>query len=143
MSFSKWRSLAAHHARSNTGGQGDFAMQVKVVGDNHVKATAEVARDVEASAETALKRFGQQITRVEVHLADQNSHKRGGSDKQCTVEAHVAGLQAIAATGNGSTVKQAVDDALDKLVAQLEHKLGRLGERKGRTAMGGEGAVEE
>src|SRR4051794_31319030 len=70
-----------------------FAMQVKVVGDNHVKATAELARDVEASAETALKRFGQQITRVEVHLADENSHKRGDSDKQCTVEAHVAGLQ--------------------------------------------------
>ena len=56
-------------------------MQVKVVGDNQVKGTVEVARDVEASVETALRRFGQQITRVEAHLADQNSHKRGDSDK--------------------------------------------------------------
>jgi hypothetical protein len=45
----------------------------------------------------------------------------------------------VAATGNGGTLNQAVDAALDKLVAQLDHKLGRLGERKGRTAMGGEG----
>ena len=114
-------------------------MQVNVIGDNHVKGSAELAREVESRVETALRRFGQQITRAEVHLSDENSHKRGDSDKQCTVEAHVAGLQAVAATGNGGTVKQAVDDSLDKLVAQLEHKLGRLGERKGRTAMGGEG----
>ena len=113
-------------------------MQVKVIGDNHVKGTAEVAQDIESSVEAALRRFGQQITRVEAHLSDENSHKHGNSDKQCTVEAHVAGLQAIAATGNGATLKQAVAEALDKLVAQLEHKLGRLGERKGRTAMGGE-----
>jgi ribosome-associated translation inhibitor RaiA len=72
-------------------------------------------------------------------LADENAHKRGDHDKQCTVEAHVAGLQALAATGNGGSLHQAVDEALNKLVAQLDHKLGRLGERKGRTAMGGEG----
>ena len=114
-------------------------MQVKVIGDNHVRGTAGLAQEVETSVESALRRFGKQITRVDVHLADENSHKRGDNDKQCTVEAHVAGLQAVAATGNGGNLHQAVDVALDKLVAQLEHKLGRLGERKGRTAMGGEG----
>ena len=113
-------------------------MQVKVIGDNHVRGSADLAREIESSAEAALKRFGKQITRIEVHLADENSHKRGDNDKQCTVEAHVAGLTAVAATGNGGTLNQAVAGALDKLVAQLEHKLGRLGERKGRTAMGGE-----
>ncbi|MBW8886071.1 MAG: HPF/RaiA family ribosome-associated protein [Planctomycetia bacterium] len=113
-------------------------MQVKVIGDNHVRGTAGLAQEVETSVEAALKRFGQQITRVEAHLSDENSHKRGDNDKQCTLEAHVAGLQAIAATGNGSTLNQAVHESINKLVAQLDHKLGRLGERKGRTAMGGE-----
>jgi ribosome-associated translation inhibitor RaiA len=113
-------------------------MQVKVIGDNHVRGSADLARDIEGSTEAALKRFAKQITRVDVHLADENSHKRGDNDKQCTVEAHVAGLSAVAATGNGGTLSQAVAGALDKLVAQLEHKLGRLGERKGRAPMGGE-----
>jgi ribosome-associated translation inhibitor RaiA len=117
-------------------------MQVNVIGDNHVKGTADVAGEVESSVEAALKRFGAQITRVEAHLSDVNSHKSGHSDKQCTVEAHVAGLQAIAATGNGGSLDQAVAEALDKLVAQLERKLGKLGEQKGRTAMGGEGTEE-
>lgn len=113
-------------------------MQVQVIGDNHVRGSAELAREIESSVETALRRFVPQITRVEAHLSDENSHKRGDNDKHCTLEAHVAGLQAVAATGDGATLKQAVDDAIDKLIAQLEHKLGRLSERKGRTAMGGE-----
>jgi len=118
-------------------------MQVKVIGDNHVRGSADLTQDVEGSVEAALKRFGPQITRVEVHLSDENSHKRSDNDKQCTVEAHVAGLQAVAATGNGGSLNQAVGQALDKLVAQLDHKLGRLADRKGRTAMGGEGLEGE
>jgi ribosome-associated translation inhibitor RaiA len=85
-----------------------------------------------------LKRFASQITRVEVHLADENSHKTGTIDKKCTLEARVSGLQAVAATASGGTVEQAIDAALDKLVAQLDHKLGRLGQRKGRAPMGDE-----
>ena len=49
-------------------------MQVKVIGDNHVRGSADLAREIESSAEAALKRFGKQITRVEVHLADAGRH---------------------------------------------------------------------
>jgi ribosome-associated translation inhibitor RaiA len=113
-------------------------MQVQVIGDNHVHGSATLASEVQTSVETALARFSPQITRVEAHLADENSHKRGDNDKRCILEAHVAGLQAIAATATAATLDQAIDEALDKLVAQLEHKLGRLNDRKGRMAMGGE-----
>jgi ribosome-associated translation inhibitor RaiA len=115
-------------------------MLVRVTTDNHIRGGENLAGDVEASVESALKRFGAQVTRVEVHLADENSHKRGDNDKKCTLEARLSGLQPVAATGTGANLDQAVNDALDNLVAVLERKLGRLGERKGRPAYGDETA---
>jgi ribosome-associated translation inhibitor RaiA len=115
-------------------------MLVRVTRDNHIRGREELQRDVETSLESALRRFGPQVTRIEVHLADENSHKGGNSDKKCTLEARLAGLQPVAATSNGASLDQAFDGALDKLVALLERKLGRLGERKGRPGFGDEPA---
>jgi len=113
-------------------------MLVRVTTDNHIQGSNQLVQDVESSVASALRRFDPQLTRIEVHLSDQNSHKRSDNDKICTLEARLAGLQPVAATGNGANLEQAVHSALDKLVALLEHKLGRLGERKGRSAYGDE-----
>jgi ribosome-associated translation inhibitor RaiA len=113
-------------------------MLVRVTTDNHIPASDHLVGDVESNVESALRRFAPQVTRVEVHLADENSHKRSDSDKKCTLEARLAGLQPVAATANAANIEQALSGALDKLVALLEHKLGRLGERKGRPAFGDE-----
>ena len=115
-------------------------MLVRVITDNHIHGGQELQDQVEGTVNEALRRYGTQITRVEIHLADENSKKNGGNDKKCTAEAHVAGLQAVTSHGGGDTLLQAVDNALDKLIAQLEHKLGRLGDRKGRAPMGEEQA---
>src|SRR2546421_6302473 len=74
-------------------------MLVHVITDNHlhIRSREELAGEVESSVQSALSRFASQITRVEVHLSDENAQKGGDHDKKCTVEARVAGLQAIAA----------------------------------------------
>jgi ribosome-associated translation inhibitor RaiA len=113
-------------------------MLVQIITDNHIHSRDGLANEVEASIRAELDRYSTQITRVEAHLADENSKKGGGDDKKCTLEARVAGVQAMAATGNGGSVDQAVAAALDKLVAQLDHKLGKLSDRKGRPSMGGD-----
>lgn len=113
-------------------------MLVHITTDNHIHGGENLTRDVEATITEALRRFTPQLQRVEVHLADENSHKSGDNDKRCTIEARLAGIQPFAASGNGATLDQAVDSALDKLIHQLDHKLGRLAERKGRASMGDE-----
>ena len=115
-------------------------MLVHLTTDNHIQGREELGRRIETTVTDALHRFTPQLQRVEVHLADENSHKSGDSDKRCTLEARLAGLSPVAASSNGNNLDQAVDGALDKLIAQLDHKLGRLGERKGRTSMGDEAA---
>jgi ribosome-associated translation inhibitor RaiA len=113
-------------------------MLVHTITDNHIHGGENLVRDIETTVTEALRRFMPQLQRVEVHLADENSHKSGASDKRCTIEARLAGLQPVAASSNGNNLDQAVDGALDKLIHQLDHKLGRLGERKGRPSMGDE-----
>jgi ribosomal subunit interface protein len=113
-------------------------MLVHITTDNHIHAGENLSRDVETTVTESLRRFLPQLQRVEVHLADENSHKSADNDKRCTIEARLAGMQPLAASANGANLHQAVDGALDKLVHQLDHKLGRLGDRKGRTSMGDE-----
>lgn len=73
-----------------------------------------------------LKRFEQQITRVEVHFSDEDGIKDGVNDKRCMVEARLAGMQPIAVTNQANTHEQAMVGALDKLRSALEKTTGRL-----------------
>jgi len=76
--------------------------------------------------EEALSRFSDQITRVEVHLSDENSHKSGQNDKRCLMEARLEGRRPTAVTHQAATLGQAVDGAADKLQKVIESTLGRL-----------------
>lgn len=113
-------------------------MHVQVNTDNHVEGRDELIRDVQATVEEALGRFGGQLTRVEVHLKDANSHKSGPNDKHCTMEARPAGMQPIAVTHAASSLDQAVDGAARKLKTTLDRTLGKLSDRRGDTPYGGE-----
>jgi hypothetical protein len=53
-------------------------MRVQLKTDRHIDAHDELAHQVETVMEGTVGRFADQITRVEVHLSDENSHKGGG-----------------------------------------------------------------
>ena len=74
----------------------------------------------------ALNRFSDQITRVEVHLSDENAHKEGSDDKRCLLEARLKGMKPIAVSHNAETLDFAVSGAIDKLMKTLESTIGKL-----------------
>jgi hypothetical protein len=74
----------------------------------------------------ALSRYSTHITRVEVHITDENGNKEGKNDQRCLIEARIEGAQPIAVTNNADTIEQAVKGATDKLKSALETVLGRL-----------------
>ena len=55
-------------------------MQVLVNTDSSIKGGQNLNSLVEATVEEALARFGTQVTTVQVHLSDANSHKKGDND---------------------------------------------------------------
>ena len=73
-----------------------------------------------------LSRFSEHITRLEVHLSDENGYKDGQNDKRCMLEARVEGRQPIAVTNEANNYELAVSGAIDKLKSVLETKLDRL-----------------
>ena len=104
-------------------------MQIQVRTDSHIEGGEKLKDFVKDTVAGSLARFGEQITRVQVHLQDVNSHKPGDNDKRCALEARVAGIQPLGVSNQDATVEQALSGALDKLQSRLDTTLGKLGRR--------------
>lgn len=114
-------------------------MQIQVNTDNHTQGSAELSLQVESVLETALARYGDRVTRVEVQLNDENSsHKTSGNDKRCVLEARLAGLQPITVSDHGASIEQALSGAASKLQKALDRVLGKRDNPKGRTSFAGD-----
>jgi len=101
-------------------------MQILVNTDDHTDGNSELTHQVEAVVEAALGRFRDRITRVEVHLADDNGRQKfGDNDKLCVMEARLAGIPPIAVSHTGSSLEQALDGAAGTLEKTLKRTLGR------------------
>jgi len=110
-------------------------MQIQINTDHNIQGYESAAATVRGTVENVLARFSTHITRVEVHLGDENANKRGGDDKRCMMEARVEGHSPVAVTHHAATIGQAIDGAAEKLLHRLEHTLGRLHSHRGNGAM--------
>ncbi len=93
--------------------------------DHNIAGTEALREPLIALITEELSRYSAHITRVEVHLTDQDGKKHGQEDKRCVLEARLEGMQPIAVTKDAGSRDQAVAGALDKLKASLETVLGR------------------
>lgn len=101
-------------------------MDVIVNTDSSVKGDATLSEAVETAVRRGIAHFADRITRVEVHLSDENSHKHGSADKRCTIEARIAGRAPTAVTHNASDMTKSVSGAVDKLRRALDTVFGKL-----------------
>jgi ribosome-associated translation inhibitor RaiA len=99
-------------------------MQVQINTDHNIEGHEALAAQVSEVVESALSRVSDHITRVEVHVNDENSDKHGQSDKRCMMEARLECRQPIAVTHQAATLDQALDGAADKLTRLIESTLG-------------------
>ncbi len=109
-------------------------MKIQLNTDDHVNGSAALAAQVTATVEQALGRFREHVTRVEVHLSDENAGKSGPKDQRCMLEARLEGRQPVAVTDQAETLQQAVHGAAQKLVRLLDSTLGRLNEHRQKTS---------
>ncbi len=105
-------------------------MKIQFNTDNNITGTEKLTVPLEAMLSEGLRRFSSQITRLEVHLADENGNKHAENDKRCMIEARLEGLKPIAVTNHGNTYTESVEGAINKLITSLDTKLGRLESNK-------------
>jgi len=113
-------------------------MKIQVHTDSTIEGSAGLSQHVESVVHDTLDRFGDQLTRVEVHLRDVNGPRVAGDDKRCLMEARLAGRQPTVVTHDAPNLEVAIDGAAQKLERSLDSLLGKLGQRKGRGSYGGE-----
>lgn len=101
-------------------------MQIQVNSDNHIQGDARLQEWVRTVVEGAVEHYQEDLTRVEVHLADENGQKSGPADMRCQMEARPKGHQPISVTHKAETLELAIDGAAEKLSHALEHLFGRL-----------------
>lgn len=81
--------------------------------------------------QSALSRISEHITRVEVHLSDENSDKKAGHDAmRCMIEARIEGRQPIAVTHRAASLDLSINGAADKLTRLIETTVGRPREQR-------------
>ena len=103
-------------------------MHIQVNTDKNVPGHEATAQRVREILEHNLDRFADQVTRLEVHLSDENSaSKFGAIDKRCLIEARLAGRPPTVASDLASSVEHAVTGAARKMASLLETELGRAG----------------
>jgi ribosome-associated translation inhibitor RaiA len=76
--------------------------------------------------EEKLKRFESHLTRIEVHLSDENGEKEGKNQILCMLEARMEGRQPIAVTCKADVPEKAISSAIDKLTSSLTTIIGRI-----------------
>ena len=106
-------------------------MQILIYTDNHIKAHEAMVERLTNAVQHALKRFDQHITRVQVHVKDENGPKAGPHDQRCVIEARLQHRQPISASHEATTIDHAVDGALTKLTRAIDSDLGRRKDKAG------------
>lgn len=101
-------------------------MNIQVNTDHNIDGSENFNTYVKNKLTEDFERFKNAITRIEVHITDQNSHKNGSQDKRCLLEARIANRQPVVVSHHDETVHQAFDGATDKLMRSLNSMVGRL-----------------
>lgn len=111
-------------------------MQININADKTIDRHAGLDEHVQTVVSNALHRFGEQITRVEVHLSDNLVQKSADGDNRCLMEARVTGYQPIAVSDHAATLHQAIGGSAEKLKRAIDSALGRLHDKDKRHANG-------
>jgi ribosome-associated translation inhibitor RaiA len=100
-------------------------MKIQVNTDANIQGREALVARVEQTVTHALDRYKGHLTRVEVHLGDENGARKTRDDKRCVMEARLEGRQPVAATDHADTLDQAIRGAAEKLVRLLGNQLGK------------------
>lgn len=112
-------------------------MHVQFNTDHNIDGHQRLQQYAERAVADVLGRFGDRITRVEVHLSDVNSKAKGGNDDhRCLLEARLATLAPVSVSHLAPTREEALDGALTKLERVIDTTLEKLFDPKGGPSFG-------
>ena len=101
-------------------------MTIQLNTDKNLTIHQEYEEKIHNQLNEGLNRYSDLITRLEVHLSDENGSTQGLEDKRCLLEARISGKEPVAVTNLGNTYDLAITGALTKLKSTLEKVAGKM-----------------
>ncbi|MFD0764634.1 HPF/RaiA family ribosome-associated protein [Mucilaginibacter lutimaris] len=101
-------------------------MKIQINTDHNIEGNERLQAFLENKITNALGRFENHITRIELHLSDDNAGKSGPDDKRCLLEARLEGREPLSVTANSETVESAVNSAIEKIKKVLTTALEKM-----------------
>lgn len=104
-------------------------MIIQVNTDKNIKGSENMEAYVTEKMQNGLKHFADKITRVEVHMSDQNADKSGVDDIQCRIEARLERQQPVLVESKEANHEKALSGAVSKMQAALRTIVGKMQEK--------------
>lgn len=101
-------------------------MEVIFNTDKNIEGKERIEEYFKEQLKEDLNRFSDRVTRLEVHLSDENGAKSGDNDKKCLIEARPEGLKPLAVSATDSDIDKAVRSASQKMKNSLTKLIGKL-----------------
>lgn len=101
-------------------------MKIQVNTDHNTPGSESLNNFVDTVLQSELDHFSEHITRLEVHISDENAGKSGDKDKRCMIEARIEHRQPVAVTAHAAGYEEAISIASDKLKSSLDTVFGKL-----------------
>jgi ribosome-associated translation inhibitor RaiA len=95
-----------------------------------VQHSSAIESWTEERVRSQLGHLADRLTRVEVHLRDDNSpSKSSGDDKRCVMEGRIAGRRPLAVDHKGGDLYKVIDEAAGKLSRAVKKDIERSAPR--------------
>ena len=105
-------------------------MKIELSTDKNIEGSEALAAHVREVVRRHMGHIEEHLTRVEVHLADENAGKSGPQDHRCMMEARPKGSAPIAVTHHADAIHKAVDGAAERLKRVLGAELDKRGNHR-------------
>lgn len=101
-------------------------MHIQINSDKNIDININSKQIYKSKTEKKLERFENIISRIEVHLSDENAEKSGLNDKKCLIEARMQNRQPIIVTDTSDVIEKSFASALNKLTRKLDTIVGKM-----------------
>jgi hypothetical protein len=101
-------------------------MTIQINTDHNISENENQIDSLKKLIRDSLERYGEHITRIEVHISDENGKKEGPNNKRCVLEVRLEDREPIAVIGLGNSIEEALNDAIGKITASLNTILGKI-----------------
>lgn len=94
--------------------------------DNNVQGGDAFIAPLRAILHQKFEKYMHKISKIKVHLTDENGSKKGVDDKRCLLEAHIDSMEPIVCMNVAATYEESLSGAIQHLKTSLNKKLEKL-----------------